>query len=55
MINSQMEKQEKTIQELWLESDKKNKEILKNPLKDPLHFLRLILFLGITKKNFSEK
>jgi len=50
-----MEKPTKTIQDLWRESDQKNREIFKNPLKDPIHFLRLVLFLGLTKKDFPKE
>lgn len=49
------QKSEKTIQDLWAESDKRNLEILKNPLKDPLHFLKLVIFYGMSKKDFQEE
>lgn len=48
------EKKNQSIKDLWDKSDKKNLEILKNPLKDPLHFLKLILIYGITKENFEK-
>ncbi|NCN44971.1 hypothetical protein GW927_00225 [Candidatus Pacearchaeota archaeon] len=50
-----MEKNQSTIGDLWKISDQKNLEILENPLKDPLHFLRLVLFYGMTKKDFQKE
>ncbi len=50
-----MQRKETSIQNLWETSDKRNLEILKNPLKDPLHYLNLVLFYGMTQRDFQRR
>lgn len=41
------QKPDRTIAELWAESDKIRTEIIKNPLKHPVKYLKIVLFEGL--------
>ncbi len=44
------EKDQRTIAELWMESEEIKAEIMANPLKYPVQYLHIIIFEGVLIK-----